>query len=136
MAFRFLLWLEEKAEAGCPAPLLYSEQKTRSRNVNIDPGSTSSFAADIHITGIFIHIAGIRIHIRPESLFTSLRNPYSHRPEYAAQIQRVLAIPGKRYDRIQIHFLSRAELDAILGAPELETWSGRRDHALLTEVRQ
>lgn len=42
------------------------------------------FAADIHITGIFIHIAGIPIHIRPESLFTSLRNPYSHRPEYAA----------------------------------------------------
>ena len=44
----------------------------------------ASFAADIHITGIFIHIAGIRIHIRPESLFTSLRNPYSHRPEYAS----------------------------------------------------
>jgi hypothetical protein len=43
----------------------------------------ASFAADIHITGIFIHIAGIRIHIRPESIFTSLRNPYSHRPEYA-----------------------------------------------------
>ena len=47
------------------------------------------------------------------------------------QIQRVLAIPGKRYDRVQIHFLSHAELDALLGAPELETWSGRRDHALL-----
>lgn len=43
----------------------------------------------------------------------------------------MLAIPGKRYDRVQIHFLSRAELDALLGAPELETWSGRRDHALL-----
>jgi site-specific recombinase XerD len=52
-------------------------------------------------------------------------------PAHAAQIQRVLAIPGKRYDRVQIHFLSHAELDALLGAPELETWSGRRDHALL-----
>jgi site-specific recombinase XerD len=52
-------------------------------------------------------------------------------PAHSAQIQRVLAIPGKRYDRVQIHFLSRAELDALLGAPELETWSGRRDHALL-----
>jgi hypothetical protein len=36
------------------------------------------FAADIHIPGI-------RIHIRPEFLFTSLRNPYSHRPEYAVE---------------------------------------------------
>jgi len=52
-------------------------------------------------------------------------------PAHSAQIQRVLAIPGKRYDRVQIHFLSHAELDALLGAPELETWSGRRDHALL-----
>lgn len=52
-------------------------------------------------------------------------------PAHSAQIQRVLAIPGKRYDRVQVHFLSRAELDALLGAPELETWSGRRDHALL-----
>lgn len=52
-------------------------------------------------------------------------------PAHSAQIQRVLAIPGKRYDRVQIHFLSHAELDALLGTPDLETWSGRRDHALL-----
>jgi len=52
-------------------------------------------------------------------------------PEHSAQIQRVLAIPGKRYDRVQIHFLSHAELDALLSTPQLETWSGRRDHALL-----
>jgi len=52
-------------------------------------------------------------------------------PAHSAQIQRVLAIPSKRYDRVQIHFLSHTELDALLGTPELETWSGRRDHALL-----
>jgi len=57
-------------------------------------------------------------------------------PAHSAQIQRVLAIPGKRYDRVQIHFLSHAELDALLGAPELETWSGRRDHALLMVALQ
>lgn len=57
-------------------------------------------------------------------------------PAHSAQIQRVLAIPGKRYDRVQVHFLSRAELDALLGAPELETWSGRRDHALLMVAAQ
>jgi hypothetical protein len=38
----------------------------------------------IHMPGIFIHIPGIGIHILPEFLFTSLRNPYPHAPEYAA----------------------------------------------------
>lgn len=88
MAFRFLLWLEEKAEAGCPAPLFTPNRKhdpETSISIRVRP---APFAADIHITGIFIHIAGIRIHIRPESLFTSLRNPYSHRPEYARDIPR------------------------------------------------
>lgn len=52
-------------------------------------------------------------------------------PEHAAQIQRVLAIPGKRYERVQVHFLSSTEVDALLSAPDCKTWSGRRDHALL-----
>lgn len=52
-------------------------------------------------------------------------------PAHSAQIQRVLAIPGKRYDRIQIHFLSHAEVEAVLRAPDRKIWSGRRDHALL-----
>ena len=57
-------------------------------------------------------------------------------PTHSAQIQRVLAIPGKRYDRVQIHFLSHAELDALLGAPKVATWSGRRDQALLLVAAQ
>ena len=57
-------------------------------------------------------------------------------PAHSAQIQRVLAIPGKRYDRVQIHFLSHAELDALLGAPKVATWSGRRDQALLLVAAQ
>jgi site-specific recombinase XerD len=52
-------------------------------------------------------------------------------PANSAQIQRVLAIPGKRYDRVQIHFLSHAEVEAVLSAPDRKIWSGRRDHALL-----
>jgi site-specific recombinase XerD len=52
-------------------------------------------------------------------------------PTHSAQIQRMLAIPGKRYDRVEIHFLSQDEVHALLSAPERETWSGRRDHALL-----
>lgn len=52
-------------------------------------------------------------------------------PTHAAQIQRVLAIPNKRCTRAQIGFLTRPEIDAILRAPDLHTWSGRRDHALM-----
>jgi site-specific recombinase XerD len=52
-------------------------------------------------------------------------------PTHAAQIQRVLAIPAKRFDRALVPFLSRPEVDALLAAPNPRTWSGRRDHALI-----
>ena len=52
-------------------------------------------------------------------------------PTHAAQIQRVLAIPAKRFTRALVPFLSRPEVDALLAAPDQRSWSGRRDHALL-----
>jgi site-specific recombinase XerD len=52
-------------------------------------------------------------------------------PEHGAQIQRVLAIPSKRFTRTLVPFLTRAEVDALLAAPNPHTWSGRRDHAFL-----
>jgi len=57
-------------------------------------------------------------------------------PDHAAQIQRVLAIPSKRFTRSLVSFLSRPEVDALLAAPDRSTWSGRRDHAfILTAVQ-
>jgi len=52
-------------------------------------------------------------------------------PSHAAQIQRVLAIPGKRHARALVTFLTRPEINALLAAPAPQTWFGRRDHALL-----
>ncbi|MPZ24174.1 MAG: tyrosine-type recombinase/integrase [Dehalococcoidia bacterium] len=52
-------------------------------------------------------------------------------PTHAAQIQRVLAIPSKRYTRTLVRFLNRAEVDALLAAPDRRTWFGRRDHAFI-----
>lgn len=52
-------------------------------------------------------------------------------PEHAAQAQRVLAIPGKRYTRRPIDYLTSAEVEALLQAPDQKTWGGRRDAALL-----
>jgi len=52
-------------------------------------------------------------------------------PANSAQIQRVLAIPSKRFTRTLVPFLTRPEVDALLVAPNQRTWSGRRDHAFL-----
>jgi len=57
-------------------------------------------------------------------------------PEHAATITQVLAIPPKRTIRPIIEFLTPAEVDALLAAPDSTTWTGRRDHALLTMTAQ
>jgi integrase/recombinase XerD len=51
-------------------------------------------------------------------------------PASLATIQRVLAIPAKRFDRRVLGFLTRAEVLAIIEAPDRATWTGRRDHAM------
>lgn len=57
-------------------------------------------------------------------------------PEHAAIIERVLAIPPKRFERKTVSWLTDAEVDALLAAPDRTTWLGRRDHALLlTDVQ-
>jgi len=52
-------------------------------------------------------------------------------PAHALHCQRVLAIPSKRFERGLVEFLSDAEADALLAAPDASTWLGRRDCALL-----
>jgi len=52
-------------------------------------------------------------------------------PSQAAHIQQVLAIPGKRFTRKLVDFLTRPEAEALLAAPDLATPLGRRDHALI-----
>lgn len=52
-------------------------------------------------------------------------------PEHADSVSRVLAIPPKRCDQALVTYLTDAEVDALLGAPDVTTWTGRRDHALL-----
>jgi site-specific recombinase XerD len=57
-------------------------------------------------------------------------------PEYAEVIARVLAVPTKRCQRTEVSYLTRAELDALLAAPDRTTWTGRRDHVLLAVAAQ
>jgi len=51
-------------------------------------------------------------------------------PEHAASIQRVLAIPPKRTERNLLTYLAEPEVDALLGACDKASWTGRRDHAM------
>jgi site-specific recombinase XerD len=52
-------------------------------------------------------------------------------PEHAAVISQVLAIPPRRRERAIVSYLTPEETDALLTAPDRQTWHGRRDHALL-----
>jgi integrase/recombinase XerD len=52
-------------------------------------------------------------------------------PEHATVISQVLAIPPRRRERAIVSYLTPEETDALLAAPDRQTWHGRRDHALL-----
>jgi site-specific recombinase XerD len=71
---------------------------------------------------------------------TAIRAVLTHaqpdHPEHAATITRILAIPPKRHPRPVLEFLDAAEADALLASPNRATWTGRRDHALLTLAAQ
>lgn len=45
--------------------------------------------------------------------------------------QQILAIPMKRFDKPLLGFLSRDEVQALLAAPDANTWCGRRDRILI-----
>lgn len=47
-------------------------------------------------------------------------------------IEQVLAIPMKRFDRTVLGFMSRQEMQAIIDAPDRQTWAGQRDRALFS----
>lgn len=57
-------------------------------------------------------------------------------PAHLLHCQKILAIPGKRYERRTVEFLERAEMNALLAAPDRSTWAGRRDHAILSMALQ
>jgi integrase/recombinase XerD len=46
-------------------------------------------------------------------------------------IKRTLAIPQKRKNRPVLEYLDKVEIEALLAAPDQDSWSGQRDHILL-----
>src|SRR5450755_498819 len=117
--FRLLLQFAQMRLHKSPARLAFQE---------IDAPLIAAFLDDLEKNrGITTRSRNLRL--------TAIRSFFHYasyeEPSRAAQIQRVLAIPGKRHTRTLVHFLSRPEIDALLGAPDQATWFGRRDHGFL-----
>lgn len=117
--FRLLLQFAQQRLHKSPARLAFEE---------IDAPMIAAFLDDLEKgRGITARSRNLRL--------TAVRSFFHYaayeEPSHSAQIQRVLAIPGKRHTRCLVHFLNRPEIDALLAAPNQETWFGRRDHALL-----
>jgi len=78
--------------------------------------STRSRNARLAAIKSFLHYAGLQ---EPIALST---------------IQKVFAIPMKRFEQPMLDFLSLKEVEMIMEAPEPNTWSGRRDRTLLATL--
>jgi len=52
-------------------------------------------------------------------------------PAHALLCQQILAMPTKRHERRPVEFLTREESKAMLAAPDLSSWVGRRDRTML-----
>ena len=57
-------------------------------------------------------------------------------PACSLQCQRVLAISTKRHERRPVEFLTEGETATLVAAPDLGTWIGRRDRAVLLVATQ
>ncbi len=73
---------------------------------------------------------------RLASIHSLFRYAALRHPEDAAVIARVLAVPPKRFSHNVITYLTREEIAALLAAPNQISWTGRRDHAMLTLATQ
>lgn len=69
---------------------------------------------------------------RLAALRSFLKYAVARDPSALPMVQRVLAIPSKRFERPLLGYLAREEVTAIVNAPDVLTWNGRRDRALLT----
>jgi integrase/recombinase XerD len=69
---------------------------------------------------------------RLAAIHSMFRYAALHAPDDAEVIQRVLAIESTRTGDTEIPWLTPEETAAVLAAPDRDTWTGRRDHAMMT----
>ena len=118
-SFRLLLRFAQARTGKSPSKLAFEQ---------IDAPLIAAFLNDLEGSR---HIGARTRNLRLTAIRSFFRYAAFEVPACSAQIQRVLAIPSQRFTRAQIGFLTRAEVQSLLAAPDRCTWSGRRDHALL-----
>ena len=118
-AFRLLLAFAEKHLRKAPSDLLLADLDAPLIAAFLDHLETERGNA---VRSRNARLAAVHSFFR----FAAVREP-----AHAGVIQRVLAMPQKRFDRDLVGFLSSAEVEALLAAPDTSTRLGRRDHALL-----
>jgi integrase/recombinase XerD len=122
--FRLLLQFAEKQLAKAPSRLTMEDLNAPFLGAFLDhlEGSRANGARSRNL-----RLTAIRSFFRFAALET---------PQHSGLIQRVLVIPNKRQPRPLVGFLTRPEIDAMLAAPDRNTWLGRRDYTLLLTAVQ
>ena len=100
---------------------------------DISPGLLSDFLD--HLEAGRANTARTR-NLRLTAIRSFFRFAALEAPDQGGVIQRVLAIPNKRCQRPLIGFLTRPEIEALLGAVDCTKWIGRRDYAFLLVALQ
>lgn len=112
--------------------LNFAANRTRKHPCDLDLGDL-----DATLVGAFLHYLerdrGNAVRTRNNRLAAihSFFNYASRRhPEHLATIQRVLAIPPKRFQRNIVTYLNDEEVEAVLSQCDRTTWTGTRDYAM------
>lgn len=108
------------------------------RQTNKTPATLDWEDLDAEMICAFLDHLEVERHNEPRTRnlrLTAVRSLFAYaslrHPEHAELIQRVLAVPAKRFDKPIVSFLTATEIDALLEAPDRSRWEGRRDRALL-----
>ena len=117
--FRLLLKFAEKRLRKPPSGLALKD---------LDPGLIGAFLDDLEKDRD--NSARSR-NLRLTAIRSFYRYAAYEEPALSGLIQRVLSMPAKRYEKKLVGFLTRPEIEALLAAPDLNTWTGRRDRAFL-----
>ena len=113
------------------------------KRLNTEPVKLTIGALDVNLVAAFLehleHDRGNGARTRNARL-AAIRSLYRfmalRHPEHAETIARVLEIPAKRFEKGLVTYLSEAELEALLAAPDRTTVTGRRDYALFALAAQ
>jgi integrase/recombinase XerD len=108
------------------------------RSISIDQISWEAFSPDT-ILAFLQYLENKRLNtartrnVRLAAIRAFVRFVLGHvSPDFAGDAQRILAIPCKRSVRPVLGFLNLNEVESLLAAIDISTWTGRRDYLLFS----